>query len=66
MATFNLNINGKQHRVDVAEDTPLLWVLRDHLGLVGTSSAAALQNAAPVPCIWMAKLSSRVCTRYPM
>lgn len=36
MATFNLNINGKQHRVDVAEDTPLLWVLRDHLGLVGT------------------------------
>jgi isoquinoline 1-oxidoreductase alpha subunit len=24
------------HTVDVAEDTPLLWVLRDHLGLVGT------------------------------
>ena len=31
-----LNINGKEHRVDVADDTPLLWVLRDHLGLVGT------------------------------
>jgi isoquinoline 1-oxidoreductase alpha subunit len=36
MAVFNLNINGKDHRVDVAADTPLLWVLRDHLGLVGT------------------------------
>jgi isoquinoline 1-oxidoreductase alpha subunit len=36
MAIFNLQINGKEHRVDVAADTPLLWVLRDHLGLVGT------------------------------
>jgi len=36
MAIFNLNINGKEYRVDVASDTPLLWVLRDHLGLVGT------------------------------
>ena len=36
MATFNLNINGKQHQVDVAPSTPILWVLRDHLDLVGT------------------------------
>lgn len=36
MAMFKLHINGKEHQVDVAEDTPLLWVLRDHLGLVGT------------------------------
>jgi isoquinoline 1-oxidoreductase alpha subunit len=36
MAIFNLNINGTNHQVDVAEDTPMLWVLRDHLGLVGT------------------------------
>ena len=36
MAVFTLNINGKQHKVDVAADTPILWVLRDHLGLVGT------------------------------
>lgn len=36
MAIFKLNINGSQHQVDVAEDTPILWVLRDHLGLVGT------------------------------
>jgi isoquinoline 1-oxidoreductase alpha subunit len=36
MADFTLRINGKDHRVDVTPDTPLLWVLRDHLGLVGT------------------------------
>ena len=36
MANFNLNINKKKHQVDVAPDTPLLWVLRDHIKLVGT------------------------------
>lgn len=36
MATYTLLINGKACEVDVASDTPLLWVLRDHLGLVGT------------------------------
>ena len=36
MANYQLKVNGKTHTVDVAEDTPLLWVLRDHLGLVGT------------------------------
>jgi isoquinoline 1-oxidoreductase subunit alpha len=36
MATINLNINGKQQAVDVDPKTPLLWVLREHLHLVGT------------------------------
>ncbi|MEL6590902.1 MAG: (2Fe-2S)-binding protein [Bacteroidota bacterium] len=36
MATYQLNINGESRQVEVAEDTPLLWVLRDHLQLVGT------------------------------
>jgi isoquinoline 1-oxidoreductase subunit alpha len=31
-----LNINGKQHEVNVPGDTPLLWVLRDEIGLTGT------------------------------
>ena len=31
-----LTINGKQHTIDVAPDTPLLWVLRDTIGLTGT------------------------------
>lgn len=36
MTVFNLNINGKQHEVDVDPSTPMLWVLRDHLDMVGT------------------------------
>jgi isoquinoline 1-oxidoreductase subunit alpha len=36
MATINLKINGKVQAVDVDPKTPLLWVLRDHLDLVGT------------------------------
>ena len=36
MAKFNLNINGATKEVDVDPNTPLLWVLRDHLNLVGT------------------------------
>jgi isoquinoline 1-oxidoreductase alpha subunit len=31
-----LNVNGKSVSVDAAEDTPLLWVLRDELGMTGT------------------------------
>lgn len=33
---ITLDINGHEHRVDVAPDTPLLWVLRDTLRLTGT------------------------------
>ena len=33
---MDLNINGETHAVAVSEDTPLLWVLRDVLGLTGT------------------------------
>ena len=36
MANYSLNVNGKTHEVEVDSDTPLLWVLRDSLGLVGT------------------------------
>ena len=36
MPTYNLKINGKLHSVEADSDTPLLWVLRDHIDLVGT------------------------------
>jgi len=36
MPTYNLKINGQRKQVEVDADTPLLWVLRDHLDLVGT------------------------------
>jgi isoquinoline 1-oxidoreductase subunit alpha len=33
---ITLNVNGETHQVDVEPDTPLLWVLRDSIGLTGT------------------------------
>ena len=50
MARFTLIVNGKQREVDVPPDTPLLWVLRDTLGLTGTkySCGEALCGACTV------------------
>ena len=36
MASQSLNINNKTYTLDLSEDTSLLWVLREHLGLTGT------------------------------
>ncbi|MCP1386557.1 (2Fe-2S)-binding protein [Runella salmonicolor] len=36
MAKYNLKINGKARQVDVDPSTPVLWVLRDSLNMVGT------------------------------
>lgn len=36
MPRYTLNVNGQARTVDVPADTPLLWVLRDHLDLPGT------------------------------
>ncbi len=33
---ISLNVNGKNYKVDVSEDVPLLWVLRDYLKMTGT------------------------------
>jgi aerobic-type carbon monoxide dehydrogenase small subunit (CoxS/CutS family) len=33
---ITITVNGQRHDVDAAPDTPLLWALRDHLGLTGT------------------------------
>jgi aerobic-type carbon monoxide dehydrogenase small subunit (CoxS/CutS family) len=45
-----LNVNGKSYEADVEPDTPLLWVLRDTLGLTGTKfgCGAALCGACTV------------------
>src|ERR1043165_9338393 len=39
---FTINVNGTSHSVDVDGDTPLLWVLRDVLGLTGTKFGCGL------------------------
>ena len=46
---LKLTINRKPHSFDVDEDTPLLWVLRDHAGLTGTKYACGI--AACGACI---------------
>ena len=33
---ITLNVNGKVHQLDIEAGTPLLWVLRDEIGLTGT------------------------------
>jgi len=45
-----ITVNGNRHDVDAAPDTPLLWVLRDHLRLTGTKfgCGAALCGACTV------------------
>ena len=39
---ISLSVNGKRRSVDVTPDTPLLWVLRDSLGLTGTTFGCGL------------------------
>jgi isoquinoline 1-oxidoreductase alpha subunit len=36
MAKYNLTVNGKKYNVEADADTPLLWVIRDYVGLKGT------------------------------
>lgn len=44
MATFTLNINGKTREVDVDPNTPMLWVLRENLNLVGTKYGCGISQ----------------------
>ena len=50
MPKYQLTLNGAPQTLEVEADMPLLWALRDVLGLVGTNTAVALPNAAPAPC----------------
>jgi aerobic-type carbon monoxide dehydrogenase small subunit (CoxS/CutS family) len=36
LAMVTLQVNGRKHQLDISHDMPLLWVLRDALGLTGT------------------------------
>ncbi len=39
---ISLNVNGKKHKVDAEPDSPLLWVIREKLGLTGTKYGCGL------------------------
>ena len=49
--SVKFNINGKAVAAKAEPDTPLLWVIRDELGLTGTKFGCGLRNAAPAPCM---------------
>lgn len=59
---FSLNVNGKTRKADVDADTPLLWVLRDTLGMTGTKygCGAAMCGACTVHVDGLAKRSCAV------
>jgi len=42
MSSIQITVNGRPHAMDADPDTPLLWVLRDHLGLTGTKYGCGL------------------------
>ena len=44
MASYTLKVNGTDQSVDVDENTPLLWVLRNNLGLTGTKFGCGLSQ----------------------
>jgi isoquinoline 1-oxidoreductase alpha subunit len=44
MANYKLQVNNKNYEVDVDSDTPLLWVLRDNLGLIGTKYSCGISQ----------------------
>ena len=39
---FDLNVNGRRHTIDADPRTPLLWVIRDHIGLTGTKFSCGI------------------------
>jgi isoquinoline 1-oxidoreductase alpha subunit len=54
---ISLTVNGKEHRLDLDPNTPLLWAIRDHIGLTGTKygcgmaqcgACILLLNGAPI------------------
>ena len=44
MAQLTLNVNGTSHELDIDPDTPLVWVLRDNLGLTGTKYSCGISE----------------------
>ena len=60
MSQYLLNINGVTQQVDVAPDTPLLWVLRDSLGLTGTKFGCGVGSCGAC-MVHLNGLPSRAC-----
>lgn len=57
---MRLTVNGRDHEVDADPDTPLLWVLRDHIGLTGTKFGCGMAQCGACT-VHMAGAPVRAC-----
>lgn len=57
---MKLTVNGIEHEVDVEPDTPLLWVLRDNLGLMGTKYGCGIAQCGACT-VHIDGLAARAC-----
>jgi aerobic-type carbon monoxide dehydrogenase small subunit (CoxS/CutS family) len=60
LAAFSIKINGKVQQVDVDPATPMLWVLRDHLNLVGTKYGCGIAQCGACT-IHLGEIAIRSC-----
>ena len=66
MPSITLTVNGSARQVQTADDTPLLYVLRNDLGThAARSSGAASRSAARAPSWWTARKCAPACSRPP-
>ena len=56
-----LTVNGQLHTVDADPDTPLLWVLRDHIGLTGTKYGCGIAQCGACT-VHMDSMAVRSCS----
>ena len=47
---ITLTVNGQKHALDIEPETPLLWVLRDELGLTGTKFGCGIAQCGACYC----------------
>lgn len=59
---ITLNVNGSAHSVDVAPNMPLLWVLRDELGMLGTKYGCGIAQCGACT-VHIDGLAVRACQR---
>lgn len=60
MATFDLTVNGKKYKVEADPSTPVLWVLRDELNLVGTKFGCGMAQCGACT-IHLGDVATRSC-----
>lgn len=60
MTQYTLKVNGEERQVDVDPDTPLLWVLRDELGLTGTKFGCGIAQCGACT-VYVDNMPQRAC-----